>query len=120
MNTYDTTFEDELANSSLDVRFHYDFTPGKPAYTPRGEYAPIDPPEPPEIIVTKIEVHGEVDGKLAWKAPTEAEARLLWSWYENNSDLQLAMMEEAERWHYEGPDPDRAYDEWKDRQMEGK
>lgn len=31
----------------MNIEFCY--TPGHPAYTPRGEYAPIDPPEAPEI-----------------------------------------------------------------------
>ena len=30
----------------FDVWVDYDYSPSVPAYTPRGEYAPIDPPEP--------------------------------------------------------------------------
>ena len=38
----------------LDVGFIY--TPGRPAYTPRGEYGPIDPPDPPEVDFTEVEI----------------------------------------------------------------
>jgi len=118
MNTYVTTYEDDIGDMSIDVRFHYDFTPGKPAYTPRGEYAPIDPPEPPEVTVTYLEVRGVVDGKLSWMKPTEAETALIMAWFNNNPDIEWALIEDAEIKACEGPDPDRAYDEWKDRQME--
>jgi hypothetical protein len=37
----------EVAYPTIDIEF--DYIPGCPAYTPRGEYAPIDPPEPAEV-----------------------------------------------------------------------
>ena len=40
--------EYEIANLTMQVT--YDFIPGRPAYTPRGEYAPIDPPDPAEVL----------------------------------------------------------------------
>ena len=39
--------EQEVEYPTLDIEFSY--LPGRHAYTPRGEYAPIDPPEPPEV-----------------------------------------------------------------------
>lgn len=39
--------EQEVEYPVLEIEFSY--TPGRPAYTPRGEYAPIDPPEAPEV-----------------------------------------------------------------------
>lgn len=39
--------ETETAFPTLAITFEY--RPGRPAYTPRGEYAPIDPPEPEEV-----------------------------------------------------------------------
>ncbi len=41
--------EDEREVAYPKVRIAYTFTKGLPAYTPRGEYAPIDPPEPAEV-----------------------------------------------------------------------
>ena len=43
-----TGMEDfEYAAVTLDIEF--DYSPGRPAFTPRGEFAPIDPPEPAEV-----------------------------------------------------------------------
>lgn len=39
--------EFEVAYPTLEIE--YDYAPGRPAYTPRGEYAPIDPPDPAEV-----------------------------------------------------------------------
>lgn len=38
----------------VDLTFDCKITPGRPAFTPRGEYAPIDPPEPPEVEIVEI------------------------------------------------------------------
>jgi hypothetical protein len=32
-----------------EIEITYKFYPATPAYTPRGEYGPIDPPDPPEV-----------------------------------------------------------------------
>lgn len=40
-----------LDEAETDVTVAYHFQPGRPAYTPRGEYAPIDPPEGPEVEI---------------------------------------------------------------------
>lgn len=47
----DWTRDDE---AETDVTIGYTFSPGRPAYTPRGEYAPIDPPEGPEVEIVSV------------------------------------------------------------------
>lgn len=37
--------------AETDVTVEYTFSPGRPAFTPRGEYAPIDPPEGAEVEI---------------------------------------------------------------------
>jgi hypothetical protein len=39
--------EHEVEYPILEITFSH--LPGRPAFTPRGEYAPIDPPEPAEV-----------------------------------------------------------------------
>ena len=39
--------EHETAYPKVEIT--YSFIKGRPAYTPRGEYGPIDPPDPPEV-----------------------------------------------------------------------
>lgn len=39
--------EFETAYPTLEIAYRY--TPGGPAVTPRGEYGPIDPPDPAEV-----------------------------------------------------------------------
>ena len=51
------TMETEIEVVSADgydawypiVEITFNYLPGSPAYTPRGEYGPIDPPEPAEV-----------------------------------------------------------------------
>lgn len=40
---------DEHKVAYPQIKIVYNYSPGRPAYTPRGEYAPIDPPDPPEV-----------------------------------------------------------------------
>ena len=50
--------EQEVAYPKVEIT--YDYSPGRKAYTPRGEYAPIDPPEPPEInFVSATLINGD-------------------------------------------------------------
>lgn len=52
--------EDEREVAYPKVRITYNFTKGRPAYTPRGEYAPIDPPEPAEVdLITATLIDGD-------------------------------------------------------------
>lgn len=48
----------------------YDYTKGRKAYTPPGEYGPIDPPEPPNVYLLAIK-HGNepVPGWVMWAIP---------------------------------------------------
>lgn len=50
--------EHEVEYPSVEITFSY--WPGRPAFTPRGEYAPIDPPEPPEVEFVSAKI---VDAK---------------------------------------------------------
>lgn len=50
--------ETEVEYPVLDIEFSY--LPGSPAFTPRGEYAPIDPPEPAEVDFRSAKL---IDGK---------------------------------------------------------
>lgn len=43
-------------DEEITCRVSFTFQPGCPAYTPRGEYAPIDPPEPDMVEDVEIEV----------------------------------------------------------------
>lgn len=45
--------DDETEVAYPIVAIEYRYTPGAPAYTPRGEYGPIDPPEPAEADLIK-------------------------------------------------------------------
>lgn len=70
-----------------EVRITYTYLPGAPAYTPRGEYAPIDPPEPPEIEVTSVEL---LDAKGL--APDAARVRA-WgdAWMQDDRNFWFAV-----------------------------
>lgn len=110
--------DDEHETAYPKVAVTYDYTPGRPAFTPRGEYAPIDPPEPAEVNFISAEL---VDGDGLMLTPQQVQERAS-DW------LDDAGYEEACR-HAEqnsGPDPDYAYearrddgqpseqDEWRD------
>lgn len=41
----------------IPIKVYFTYYPGQPAYTPRGEYAPVDPPEPASVEVEKILVN---------------------------------------------------------------
>ena len=60
-------------DGEIDLLVKYDFTPGSRAYTPRGEYAPIDPPEPPEINVTDLCVRDWLHGGKVWRTADKHE-----------------------------------------------
>lgn len=60
--------ETETAYPTLAITFGY--RPGRAAYTPRGEYAPIDPPEPEEVEFLSAQVLDD-DGM----SPTQEQIR---------------------------------------------
>lgn len=49
---------DEAGSAEQEVacRITYTFQPGRPAYTPRGEWAPTEPPEPDMVEDVSIDV----------------------------------------------------------------
>jgi hypothetical protein len=49
------------AEQEVACRITYTFQPGRPAYTPRGEWAPIDPPEPDAVEDVTIYVQAGED-----------------------------------------------------------
>ena len=62
--------DDERETASPAVRITYRFTKGRPAYTPRGEYAPIDPPEPAEVDLISATL---IDGDGLDPTPTQVD-----------------------------------------------
>ena len=40
---------EDMENAFPTLEITFDYVPGRPAFTPRGEYAPIDPPDPAEV-----------------------------------------------------------------------
>lgn len=60
MPTLTTTIEvpsgDDREVAHPEIAIAYRYSPGCRAYTPRGEYAPIDPPEPPEVEFESAEL----------------------------------------------------------------
>lgn len=89
------------------VAITYDYSPGCPAHTPRGEYAPIDPPEPPEVSFVSAELLNG-DGL----APTPEQIQ---EWGSNWLDEELNYIEACDHAE-EGrrPDPDAAYEQQRD------
>lgn len=86
----------------FDVWVDYDFSPGMAAYTPPGEYAPIDPPEPPEAEVVAAR----------WRESSDASWRDCPGWLvsmlSDDDDLRLSLIDDAEG--NQGPDPDYLYE----------
>ena len=56
-------------DQEIACRVTYTFQPGRGAYTPRGEYAPTEPPEPDMVEDVEIEVQTGLDdrGRPIWK-----------------------------------------------------
>lgn len=90
------------AEHELTATVGYTFTPGRPA---RFYPWPGDPPEPPEVEVLSVST-GTTD-VLHWLSPEQIEALC-------EALLTLATEAEAD----DGDEADRAYDAWRDRQME--
>jgi len=96
----------ESAHPTLEITFRY--TPGLPAYTPRGEYAPIDPPEPAEVELISAKVidadHLTLDDKKVQEIAEE---------YLASDDGYRDAVAHAEATAV-GPDPDAAYEAARD------
>ena len=100
-----------------DVWVDYDYHPGAPAYTPRGEYAPIDPPEPAsaEIVAARWRLCSAPDDEKMSDCPG-----WLIDMMSNDDSLNVALIEDAEgnqepddRCDWRRDEPDEAQ-EWRD------
>ena len=60
--------DDEREVAYPKLLISYDYVPGRAACTPRGEYGPIDPPDPPEITILTAKL---IDGDGL--APTQGQ-----------------------------------------------
>ena len=47
----------DILDTEFECRVTYDYYPAQRAYTPRGEYAPTEPPEPALAVNLTIEVN---------------------------------------------------------------
>ena len=106
-HTYQTTYSTEDADgtvtSELEIRVVYNFYPAQPAYTPRGEYAPTDPPEPASVELVNIQVERSIAGKMVWWDVDAFTYEQLSTWIETT--LYDALLDDAAN---DGPDPDEA------------
>ena len=93
MTTYtDEFYEDEDSEDDpIEVTITFDYVPGSPAYTPRGEYLPTDPPDPPEINIRSIM---PLDKRAKWQKPSDKLANALWAWA-NSNEMREAMFWEG-------------------------
>ena len=104
--TFPGLAEDERETAYPTLAITYRFSPYRPAHTPRGEYAPIDPPEPAEVeLISATLING--DGL----DPTDQQVQE-WAqnWLDGNG-YDLAC-DQAERDNV--PDPDEAYERMRD------
>lgn len=94
----------DVNGASFTVCVNYIYTPGRPAFTPRGEYAPIDPPEPAAVEIAQIGIME--DGQ--WRNATPFEFALVTEWVEDSfiDDLIEAAEARDEPCH----DPENIYD----------
>ena len=109
--SFDTAVTLELTKA-ISIEMTGTFHPYQPAYTPRGEYAPIDPPEPalfePGMVTlnrsgSRLEVDDpeSLFGSKEWDSIIERATRQI-----ENDDVGF------------GPDPDAAYDRLRDERSE--
>ena len=86
------TLDDE---DETEITVEYTFSPGSPAFTPRGEYAPIDPPEGAEVeIVGATTLADPTTGLRQPVTLTDAEAEKVRDWiierHEDDDDPDAA------------------------------
>ena len=83
----------------ITCRVLYTYQPGCRAYTPRGEYAPTEPPEPDMVEDVEIEVQTGTDnqGRPIWKrlAPAALHDRLAAHFEEHPEGLMERAKEAA-------------------------
>ncbi len=80
------SYEDGEGNvlSEIELRIWFHYTPARPAYTPRGEYAPIDPPEPAEIDFDMAEEEAAPFNGRVWDKARPELQDWAGTWLENN------------------------------------
>lgn len=100
--------DDERESADPVMRIEYRYTAGRPAFTPRGEYAPIDPPDPAEVELVSVEL---LNGDGLAPEPEQLEG---WAqdWLDSDAGYRAAC-DNAERLSA-GPDPDEAYEARRD------
>jgi uncharacterized membrane-anchored protein len=87
-------YEDSNENE-FDVLVAYSYTRGYPAFTPRGEYAPTDPPEPAEVSVNSLQVR-PIHGRLSeWKEPNAELAKAIHKFLDEDNNYEY-LVNEAE------------------------
>jgi hypothetical protein len=105
----------ESAFPTLDIEF--DYSPGRPAFIPRGEYAPIDPPEPAEVSFRSAKL---IDGDgldPSFAAPNPQSVIDGWaSDYLDSDDGYRAACDYAEEDRL--PDPDYEYEKRREREWD--
>ena len=92
--TFDAVYAEEDIEpvpGETEVRFTYNYFPAQRAYTPPGEYAPMDPPEPARVELVNIQIERSVDGKMVWCDADGDEWRRFSAWAMH--DLFEAMLE---------------------------
>ena len=98
IHTYETTYSHmsgDIVTGEIELQFEFTFSPGRPAYTPRGEYAPVDPPEAAEIEIQRVFEERWAKGKPYWSefpAGEDHERYVEWA-YEKHRD---SMIKEAQ------------------------
>jgi hypothetical protein len=89
----------------FDVLVDYEFSPGMAAYTPPGEYAPIDPPEPADAEVVAARWRDcDADEHIKYQ---DCPGWLI-SMLSDDDDLRRSLIDDAES--NQGPDPDYLYE----------
>lgn len=86
---------------------NYRYSPGHPAHTPRGEYAPIDPPEGPEVEF--ISAHLINNDGLSPTAEQVQDWAEEWLASDEGCSFACRYAEESRR-----PDPDALYEQARD------
>jgi hypothetical protein len=100
----------ENAFPTLEVTFEY--TPGRTAYTPRGEYGPIDPPDPAEVSLVSAKF---IDGDGLWDPGEKQVEEWASDYLDTDEGYELACkMAESDAIEYEH-DPDDAREMKRDR-----
>jgi hypothetical protein len=98
---------EDLENAFPTIEIAFDYAPGRPAYTPRGEYAPIDPPDPAEVSFRSAKLISG-DGLDPPDAQVDEWAR---DYLDTDEGYEAACRAAEEN---SGPDPDEWYDRKRD------